>query len=469
MFPKHILTSYQLENYNNLRFLKFIYTHPKFWLFGGERQKLVWTNKAIMIAIVAISIAIIKIVFYIILFYNYISIYIDILAIILRILAFPLYMIIANFLLIPIDRYLKNKIITKAKNKLDGLRNNKKLHIIGITGSYGKTSEKEILETVLKEHFKVITSSGNKNTPLGISELILNQIDDTYDVFIVEMGAYYRGDIKELCDLVNPDIGILTGITLQHLERFKTLDNIIKTKYELIEELGENGLAILDSSNENVKKGLEERKATLKVKNVIEINNPESITYLNNLAGISFTYDSKTLQTKLLAFHSANQIMIAYEVAKYLKVPSDKILTGIKNINYVQHRLELIYNSNSNLYVIDDSFNGNFEGVKSTIELLKNIKGHRKIYLTPGLVELGKESFNIHHQIGKMLAPVVDKVLLIDNVATKSVYNGLIDSGFDKNNITLYNSTLAAHEDLKNILFGEDVIVFQNDWSDNYF
>ena len=469
MFPKHILTSYQLENYNNLRFLKFIYTHPKFWIFWGERQKLVWTNKAIMIAIVAMSIAIIKIVSYIILFYNHISIYIDVLAFILWFLAFPLYMIIANFLLIPIDRYLKNKIINKAKIKLDGLRNTKNLKVIWITWSYWKTSEKEILETVLKKHFKVVTSTGNKNTPLWISELILKEIDDTYDIFIVEMWAYQMWDIKELCDLVCPHIGILTWITIQHLERFKNLDNIIKTKFELIEELWENWLAILDSSNENVKKWLDERKATLKVKNIVEVNNPLSITYLDNLAWISFTYDSKTLQTKLLASHSANQIMIAYEVAKYLKVPTDMILTWIKNINYVQHRLELIYNPSSNLYVIDDSFNGNFEWVKSTIELLKNIKWHRRLYLTPGLVELGKESFRIHHEIWEMLATVVDKVLLIDNVATKSVYNWLVDAGFNKNNITIYKSTLDAHEDLKNILIWEDVIVFQNDWSDNYF
>ncbi|MFA5917818.1 MAG: UDP-N-acetylmuramoyl-tripeptide--D-alanyl-D-alanine ligase [Candidatus Gracilibacteria bacterium] len=469
MLCKNILTSYQLENYENIRFLKFIYSHPRFWIFGGDKQKLVWTKKAIMIAVLTILIAAIKLTSYIIIFYNTTSIYINILAIMLWVLAFPIYMIIANLLLIPIDKYLKKQIIQNAKNKLDNLRKNKNLKIIGITGSYGKTSEKEILETVLKESFKVITTSGNKNTPLGISELILNELDETYDIFIVEMGAYYMGDIKEICDLVNPEIGILTGITLQHLERFGNLDNIIKTKFELIESIDTNGLAILDCSNENIKKGLQERKNTLKVKNILEINSPENITYLDNLAGISFNYDKNIIETKLLASHSANQIIIAYEVAKYLKVPAKKILDSVKNINYIKHRLELIYNPNSNLYIVDDSFNGNFEGVKSTIELLKNIKGHRRLYLTPGLVELGKETFKIHHEIGKMLADAADKVLLIDTPATKSIYNGLIDKGFDKNNITVYRTTTEAHNDLKNILISEDVIIFQNDWTDNYF
>lgn len=469
MLCKNLLTSYQLENYENIRFLKFIYTHPRFWFFWGDKQKLVWTKKAIMIAILTILIAIIKLTLYIIIFYNTTSIYINILAILLWLLAFPIYMIIANLLLIPIDKYLKKQIIQNAKNKLDNLKKNKNLKIIAITWSYGKTSEKEILETVLKESFKVITTSGNKNTPLWISELILNELDETYDIFIVEMWAYYMWDIKEICDLVNPEIGILTWITLQHLERFKTLENIIKTKFELIESLDQNWLAILDISNENVNKWLQERKNTLKVKNILEINSPENITYLDNLAWISFNYDWNNLETKLLASHSANQIIIAYEVAKYLKMPAKKILDSVKNITYIKHRLELLYNPNSNLYIVDDSFNGNFEWVKSTIELLKNIKWHRRLYLTPWLVELGKETFKIHHEIWKMLAEAVDKVLLIDTPATKSIYNWLIDKWFDKNNITVYKTTTEAHDDLKNILVSEDVIIFQNDWTDNYF
>lgn len=467
MICKNILTSYQLENYNCSRFLKFIYTHPLYWILWWDRQKIVWTKKAIMIAVLTMSMLISTIIWFI--YFINVSVYIDMLVTIWLIILLPFYMIIAGFILTPIDLYLKNKIIKKAKEKLDWIRNRRYLKVIWITWSYWKTSQKEILENVLKENFKVITSSGNKNTPLWISELILNEMDESYDIFIVEMWAYKPGDIKELCDLVKPEIGILTWITIQHLDRFKTLENIINTKFEIIESLSENWLAVLDISNENVKSWFDSRKDKLKVKNIVKINNPESITYLPNLAWISFNHDWNTIETKLLAAHSANQVMIAYEIAKNLETPIEKILRWTRNISYVKHRLELIYNPNSNLYIIDDSFNGNFEGVKSTIELLKNTIWHRKLYLTPGLVELGKESFNIHHQIWKMLSPVVDKVLLIDNPATKSIYNWLVKSWFDANNIIVYKSTNEAHEDLKNILVSEDVIVFQNDWSDNYF
>jgi len=469
MLCKNILTSYQLENYKTFRFLKFIYTHPKFWIFWWDRQKIVWTKKAISIAIITLIIAIIKLVWYILLYYNSISIIVDILYFCIWLLAFPIYMIIANYLLFPIDFILKRKIIKTAEKKLKKLKKIEKLKVIWITWSYWKTSQKEILETILKENFKVLSTTWNKNTPLWISEIIINELNETHDIFIVEMWAYVKWDIKDLCDIVEPEIWILTWITLQHLERFKDINNIIKTKFELIESLDVKWLAILSTSNENVKKWLEERIKKLKVKNIKEINNPEKINYLDNLAWISFDYDKNTIETKLLAEHSASQIITAYEIAKYLKMPTQKILNWIKNINYIKHRLELIYNPNSNLYVIDDSFNWNIEWVKSTIKLLENIKWHRKIYLTPGLVELWKETFSVHHEIWKMLANVIDKALLIENPATKSIYNWLKSAWFDTKNIILYKSTTDAHNDLKNILESNDVIVFQNDWTDNYF
>jgi len=466
MICKNILTSYQLENYNNQRFLKFIYTHPKFWIFSGDRQKLVWTKKAILLAILTIILAFLDVSWTLYLSNLYTNISAIFLIVIIAILSLPIYMDIVNFLLSPIDLYLKNKIISQAKNKLKSFQN---LKVIWVTWSYWKTSEKEILETILKQKFKVLCSSGNKNTPLWVSEVILNELDETYDVFIVEMWAYYPWDIKELCDLVNPYIWILTWITIQHLERFWNLENIINTKFELIESLKSDWLAVLDISNENVLKWLNERKEKLDVKNIIEIENPKNINYLQDLAWISFEYNWKLIETKLLASHSAKQISMAYEVAKYLWMNEEDITNWISKINYIEHRLELIYNPNTNVYIIDDSFNWNLEWVKSTANLLEDIKWHKRIYLTPGLVELWDKSDEIHLEIWKLLSKVIDKALLIDNKATIKIYDWLMASGFGKENITIYKTTLDAHNDLKNVLRSSDVIVFQNDWTDNYF
>lgn len=466
MFLKNILTSYQLENYDNSRFLKFIYSHPKFWFFWWERQNIVWTKKAIILTFFTIILAIwdLSLIFYI--FKDFLNVFSIIIIVFLIIFFLPIYMIIANFLLLPLDRYLKKRIISEAKDKLKSFKN---LKIIWITWSYWKTSQKDILEAILKDKYKVLTTDWNKNTPLWISELIINKLDETYEIFIVEMWAYYKWDIKELCNLVNPSIGILTWITYQHLERFWSLENIIDTKFELIESLDLNWLGILDISNENVEKWLLKKQDKFEVNNIIKINSPENIKYLENLSWISFNYDWNTFETKLLASHSANQIIIAYEVAKYLGMSSAEILKEIKKIDYTKHRLELIYNPNTNIYIIDDSYNWNLEWVKSTVKLLENIKWHRKLYLTPWLVELWDKTDEVHYEIWKMLFGVIDKALLIDNKSTKKIYSWLVDSWFVEDNIKVYNSTSDAHSDLKNVLNSWDIIVFQNDWSDNYF
>lgn len=466
MIIKNILLAYQLENYENIRFLKFIYSHPKFWFSGWNRQNIVWTKKAILIAVLTIFIFISKIVsIYFLIFPDW-NLLIKMPLYIMVFLALPVYMIIANFLLWPLDKYLKNKILKRAKAKLLSFKN---LKIIGITWSYWKTSQKEILETVLKQKFKVLSTSWNKNTPLWVSEAILWELDETYDVFIVEMGAYQKWDIKELCYLVNPEIWILTWITLQHLERFGSLENIIDAKFELPESIKEDGLVILDTTNKNIVSWLNARKDTLKSKNIIELKNPKNISYIENLGWIEFDYDNKKIKSKLLAAHSANQIITAYEVAKYLKMDKSIIIDSIEKISYTPHRLELIYNPNSNLYVVDDSYNGNVEWVKSTVKLLKNITNHRKLYLSPGLVELGIESDKIHFEIWEMLSWVIDKALLIENSQTKMIEKWLLESGFSKNNIIFYKTTLEAHNNLSNIINSGDVIVFQNDLTDNYF
>lgn len=151
------------------------------------------------------------------------------------ILGYPIILIIIHTLLLPLDSFMKKKILTKAKNTLSLCKDN--LTIIGITGSYGKTSQKEILESVLGKKYKTLTTEGNKNTPLGVADTIEKKLTPEHEIFIVEMGAYTRGNIRELCDLVHPNIAILTGITYQHLERFGSIEEIIATKYELPESI----------------------------------------------------------------------------------------------------------------------------------------------------------------------------------------------------------------------------------------
>lgn len=458
----HLLTAYQLELYDARRFLTFIYTHPQYWIRWGDRQELVWTMKARTLFVLSI------ILFLGIILPVYLSmgLFVFLFSVLISVFLLPFILIIAQWLLFPMDMILKRRILVHAKQKLQSSRKN--LTVIGITWSYGKTSQKEILETILAKKYHVLTTEGNKNTPLGVADTIEKRLTPEHQIFIVEMGAYTRGNIRELCELVSPDIALLTGITYQHLERFGSIEAIIATKFELPESISDSWFMILDSTNNFVREWLRERKDSLHGK-IIEPDFPEQIDYIPDFGGITFHYDGALFSTALLADHSAHPIIMAYEVARYLGMQSSDILAAIREIHPVEHRLQPIYNPTSDVWIIDDSYNGNIEWVRSTIRLLEHTTNHRKLYLTPGLVELGEKSHEIHFEIGTLLAPVVDRVLLIDSVATRSIHEGLRSVWYRDDHIIVYPDTQTAHASLWALLESWDVIVFQNDWSDNYF
>ncbi len=467
MLIKNILLAFQLENYKNARFLKFIYTHFPFWIYGSERQTLVWTKKALFILALTLFLFLgdcMGGIFVILSLWAQKIFIIPFLFI--EILLLPIYFVVANLLSFPLDTYLKNKIITKAKEKMTTFKN---LTVIGITGSYGKTSTKDMVYTLLKEKFKVLTTEGNKNTPLWVSEVILGKLDESIEIFIVEMGAFIPWDIKAICDIVNPKIWILTGITLQHLERFKNLENIIKTKFELIQSLPTDGLALIDTTSDGVKQGLEKYQFSLNTKNIKTISASSSFQYLDNLEWISFELDGNTYQTKLIAKHSLQTIQIAYEVAKYFWLSPEEIKAGIEKIDYTKHRMELIRNTKNGVSIIDDSYNGNIEGVKSIIDLLKNTNtAGKKLIIAEGIVELGEKLEEVNNQFGQDLSEVVDIVLLTKWPIWNAIYSGLKEKWFDEKNIKIYPHSLDIHNDLKNILQFWDTVVFQNDLPDNY-
>lgn len=467
MLIKNILLAFQLENYKNARFLKFIYTHFPFWFYWSERQNLVWTKKALFILVLTLFLFLgdcMSGIFVILSFWAQKILIIPF--ILLEIFLLPLYFVIANIISYPLDSYLKNKIIQQATKKISNFKN---LIVIGITGSYGKTSTKDMVYTLLKEKFKVLTTEGNKNTPLWVSEIILEKLNEDIEIFIVEMWAYIPWDIKTLCDIVKPKIGILTGITLQHLERFKSLENIIKTKFELIESLPIDWFALIDTSSQWVKTWLEKYKDFFAIKNIITISDTIPFHYCDNLEWINFEIEGKSYQTKLIAKHSLQTIQIAYKLAKYFSINDEIIEELIKNLPYTKHRMELIRNIKTGVNIIDDSYNGNIEWVKSIIDLLKNIKiNGRKIIIVWWIVELGEKSKEVNEQLWKDLANCADMILLSKWKIWEAIYRWLKEKWFDEKNIKIYSHSLDIHNDLWNILQFWDLIIFQNDLPDNY-
>lgn len=367
----------------------------------------------------------------------------------------------------PFELFVRKNYIRKARQTIE----NSDVIKIGITGSYGKTSTKEILRTILSQKYRVLSTPESYNTPLGIA-LTAKKLDGTHDVFIAEMGARSKGDIEEISDIVKPKYGILTGINDQHLETFRTIDNIKETKYELFENLTADGAGFFSSDNEGSVELYEKFGGEKYFSGISDKGNLVTAKDIRvSSKGTDFTLCIKgekpvKCYTVLLGKHSISNICLAASVAYKIGLSASEIGLGINRIKSVGHRLELMPN-NKNMIIIDDSYNANVDGVRAAMEVLDTFKG-RKIVLTPGLVELGKEENVANFEMGKTLAHHADIVIVIGRHNAEMLIDGLIDAGFDRNNIVFAKTLNKGNEELNAILKEGDVVLFENDLPDNY-
>ncbi len=379
----------------------------------------------------------------------------------------PYILIVAYGINEPFERMVRRHYLLLAKNKLSTLN----LIKIGITGSYGKTSVKEILRTILSQKYRVIATPESYNTPLGIARTVKN-IDSTHDVFIAEMGAREKGDIKELTELVKPTLGIITGINNQHLESFKNIENTKNTKNELMQGMGENGVGFFSSDNALAVELYEQKKGEKYLAGISGQNNLVTAKNINlSSRGMTFTLCIEgerevECSTVLLGKHSVNNVCLAAAVAYKIGLTPEEIAVGINRIQSIGHRLELLPN-NKNIVIIDDSYNSNEDGVESAMEVLSTFEG-RKIVLTPGLVELGKAENLANFNFGKTLAKHADQVIVIGTHNAETLINGLLDGGFSNENIKFAKTLNKGNAILNEIMKEGDVVLFENDLPDNY-
>ncbi|MEO6729439.1 MAG: UDP-N-acetylmuramoyl-tripeptide--D-alanyl-D-alanine ligase [Candidatus Dojkabacteria bacterium] len=386
-----------------------------------------------------------------------------------------LFLILASIFISPIESFQKNKIINQAKKKFKQLKTkNQKLKTIGITGSFGKTTMKETLSTILSEKFNVVATPENINTPLGLARVILNNLNEDTEVFVVEMGEYVKGDVDALCQITPPDMSVITGINEAHLERYGTMENAIETKFEIVENTPDGGLVVLNgmdkltvdnyerfSKNKKVEwyndknlkfKILNSKLDTEKLTRRLEIQTPGGI--LN-------------AQTSIIAEYIGGNVIASMIVGTELGMSEAQIKLGVTQLKPAPHRLEV--RRTGDITIIDDTYNGNSDGIKAGIALLSQFKDNRKVYVTPGLVETGEMKEEIHIEIGKQLAKVADVVILTENSATPFIAEGLKNNGFNKDNIVWYKTSKETYSKLRDNLKAGDVVLMQNDWSDNYY
>lgn len=379
----------------------------------------------------------------------------------------PYILFLVHLVVYPMEKMISRYYVLRATRRLD----HSQVLKIAITGSYGKTSVKEILKTILSQKYRVLATPSSYNTPMGIA-LTTSQLDSTHDVFIAEMGARSKGDIRTLTNIVKPSYGVLTGINNQHLETFGSIENIKDTKFELFEELTKNGKAFFSVDSQGAKE-LYERFVGTKFSSGTQ--DEESDVYATDIVtderGTSFTLNIKGEQpvnctTVLLGHHAVSNICLASAVAYQIGMTPEEIANGINRIQSIMHRLELRPN-NKDIVIIDDSYNSNEDGVKAAMEVLSTFKG-RKIVLTPGLVELGKMENLLNLEFGKTLAKYADLVFVIGKHNAEMLVSGLIEGGMPRENITFAKNLNKANEELNKILKEGDVVLFENDLPDNY-
>lgn len=392
----------------------------------------------------------------------------------------PYLMILSNIINYPMEKYVRNYYINDAKKILKKMPD---MRIIGITGSYGKTSVKYYLETLLKSKFNVVKTPASFNTPMGIVKTIREDIKPDTEIFLCEMGARKVGEIKELCDIAHPDDGVITSIGPQHLETFLSMENIVSTKYELGDAVNQkgNGRLFLNMDCDYVRNNCEKYKDIVPyyVNGKKETKNPE--LFINgyyatdvkvNDIGTEFTMHTpngeiETYQMKLIGAHNVINVVGAIAVANIYGIPLNKLKTQVRRLRPAPHRLSII--PKGNITIIDDAYNSNPVGSKAAVETLAMFSGV-KILITPGMVELGDKEEEYNKAFGNYAAECCDYVALVGEKHTKPIYEGLIEKSFDKNKIFVCERLSEAMEFVTKIN-AEDkkkFVLLENDLTDNY-
>ncbi len=375
---------------------------------------------------------------------------------------------IVNVINKPIEKKIRKRFCKKAHKKLKEMPD---LKVVGITGSYGKTSTKYIVNTILSQKYNTLMTPESYNTTMGVVRTINEKLTSMHQLFVCEMGAKYVGDIKEICDIVEPTYGLLTAIGPQHLDTFKGLENVKKTKLELVDSLPEKeGIAFVNWEDENIRKS----KIT---KNIVKFGLSNKADYYAE--NIEITEKGSTfdvvipgkekirIKTRLLGELNILNIVGAVAIADKLGLTEEEIKVGAKYIRPVPHRLELKQNPNGSI-IIDDAYNSNIRGAKMALDVLKSFENRKRICITPGIVELGDKSREINKELGKKAAECSDFIILVGAEQAVPIYEGIKAKHYPQKNVFIAKNLDEALRKMNEIITRDSVVLLENDLPDNY-
>ena len=382
-----------------------------------------------------------------------------------------LVMLAASALVLPLENAFHARFFRAARDKVAGMP---RLTVIGITGSFGKTSTKGFLQALLGEEHNSLMSPASFNTPMGIAKVVQDALKPSHRFFIAEMGAREPGNIAELCRLVGPKVGIVTAIGEQHLETFKTLDAIRRTKWELPSALPADGLAVLNTDDPNIRAMLAATppRARVVTFGLEEGAQVRAVDVRVGPDGSSFSLVRPgraplDVHTRLLGRHNVANVTGAVAAAMELGVSDEALRVALRRLAAPEHRLE-IRRIPGRYIMLDDAYNSNPAGAAAALDILRQMPGCRRFLVTPGMVELGSREAELNRAFGRQAAACCDLAVLVGPRQTLPIQEGLREAGFPGANLRVVDDLNAAFAVLAREARPEDVVLFENDLPENY-
>jgi UDP-N-acetylmuramoyl-tripeptide--D-alanyl-D-alanine ligase len=400
----------------------------------------------------------------------------------------------ANVALAPVQRAINDRYVTRARRTLRRVAPT----VIGITGSYGKTTTKFCAGAVLEQDRPTLVTPESYNSLLGVVRTIDEHLRPEHEAFVVEMGMFRRGDIAELCELVHPSIGVITAIGPMHLERLGSIEAIAQAKGELLDALPPNGRFVTNAQDPHCRRLAQRAHVPV---TLFEIADGERAATSGNgrapqappsqertlpaqviardvrLAGGRTRFellldgpDSEPLAVSagLLGRHNVANLLAAAAVGHALGLPPERIAAGLASVKAPPHRLQPIHNLAAGVIVIDDAYNSNPDGARAALEVLREHPATRRLLVTPGMVELGELEGQLNRAFGEQAASACDLAILVGPERTAPIREGLADGGMDATGVHVVRDIGEATALLARLTRAGDVVLFENDLPDTY-
>jgi UDP-N-acetylmuramoyl-tripeptide--D-alanyl-D-alanine ligase len=355
----------------------------------------------------------------------------------------------------------QNRLIKQSKLKLDTHKGTK----VAIIGSYGKTTMKELVGTILKEGKNVRATPGNMNTAYSQAKFI-RQLEGSEEVLLFEFGEGKPGDVEAMTATIQPDYAVITGLAPNHLDKYTSLDMLADDLLAVYKKMPQTAV-FANNDSFMLKKYLKKSMQTYSSTGVMGWNISNVLVSVTETT-FTMTKGKKRLDiaTKLIGRHQVAAVGFGAALADMLGLTKKQIETGSKNIAPFEHRMQP--RNVGGAWIIDDTYNGNLEGLQAGLKLLEELDFARKWYVTPGLVDQGQEMERVHKELGRAIASAQpDIVVLMENSVRPIIEKAMYDNDF-RGELRVETHPLDFYLNIEHVIAAGDIVLMQNDWTDNY-